>query len=227
MDKIKSFDWRDILARLPLPMLALSASWGVYQFSMLYTPQWVAIAQAAAFEATYLGLSAQSSLSDTQRQRARVISLGAVCVSVIYNSLAGYFYRNPDTLLHAPFVLEIVLAALHGAPLAIVAYAVSDLLLHTERKESIKTVENDTLDTMLPVPSIDPALFDYFYNTTRLSPDTPEQESVSDGALDDTDKLELARKLRQEGKSWREVARIVGMSDATLRRRLATLDEVA
>lgn len=47
--------------------------------------------------------------------------------------------------------------------------------------------------------------------------DTLDTSSVSDP-------IAVARTLRQEGRSWREVARRVGMSDATLRRRLAQED---
>jgi len=47
------FNWRGILARLPLPMLALAASYGVYEFARLFVPMWVALVQAAAFELTY------------------------------------------------------------------------------------------------------------------------------------------------------------------------------
>lgn len=38
--------------------------------------------------------------------------------------------------------------------------------------------------------------------------------------LDDAARLDLARRLRQQGKPWRTVAREVGVSDATLRRKL-------
>jgi hypothetical protein len=41
----------------------------------------------------------------------------------------------------------------------------------------------------------------------------------------DTDPITQARLLRQQGISWREVARKVGMSDATLRRKLAQPEE--
>ena len=125
-------DYRPLFARLPLPMLALAASYGVYRFSALFVPFWVAVVQAAAFELTYIGLASQRDLSDDARKRATYISIGAVAVSIIYNSLAGLFERNPDWLdnLHPGF--EWGLSLLHGAPLALVAYLVADLLLHSE-----------------------------------------------------------------------------------------------
>jgi hypothetical protein len=128
--------WRDnvTLARIPLPMLSLAASFGVYQFSLLFVPWWVALAEAFAFEATYIGLSTLRVEDDKQRSRARLISQGSVAVSVIYNSLAAFLHRNPlilDSLdSWSRIGAEVVLAVLHGAPLAIVAYFVADLLLH-------------------------------------------------------------------------------------------------
>ena len=121
--------WRSVLAVLPLPMLALAASYGVYEFSRLFVPQWVALVQAAAFETTYVGLAVVQVQSD-QRVRARWISLGAVVVSICYNTLAGLFHREPALLEAAPLWANVALALLHGAPLAWVAFLVADLLLH-------------------------------------------------------------------------------------------------
>ena len=121
--------WRAILATLPLPMLALAASYGVYEYSRLFVPAWVALAQAAAFELTYVGLSVVQVQSD-QRHRARLISLGAVVVSVSYNTLAGLFHREPALLAAAPLWANVILSLLHGAPLAWLAFLVADLLLH-------------------------------------------------------------------------------------------------
>jgi len=110
-------------------MLALAASYGVYEFSRLFVPQWVALVQAAAFETTYVGLAVVQVQSD-QRVRARWISLGAVVVSIAYNTLAGLFHREPALLDGAPLWANVALALLHGAPLAWVAFLVADLLLH-------------------------------------------------------------------------------------------------
>jgi len=123
--------WRNLLARLPLPMLALAASYGVYSFAALFVPFWVAVVQAAAFELTYIGLAVVQGLDNAGRRRATLISVGAVVTSVLYNTLAGLFHRNTELLASLPFWGECLLAVLHGAPLAWVAYLVSDLLLHT------------------------------------------------------------------------------------------------
>lgn len=126
-------NWKNIFSRLPLPMLAIAASYGVYQFASLYVPWWVALAQAAAFELVYISLAIQENLPDKLRKRATAISLGAVAVSILYNSISGYLHRN-DLLLDGTWrvAFEIIMAVLHGAPLAGLAYLVSNLLLHTE-----------------------------------------------------------------------------------------------
>lgn len=118
---------RDLLARAPLPLLALSAAWGVWQFQMLFTPAWVAALSAVAFEAVYVSLSF-AAVPDARR--ATAISVSAVAVSVLYNTLSSLFHLRPALLDGRALWLDMALAVLHGAPLAIVAYAVADLLLH-------------------------------------------------------------------------------------------------
>ncbi len=123
--------WRTLLARIPLPMLALAASYGVYSFASLFVPWQVAIIQAAAFELTYIGLAVTLDLSEGARRRATTISIGAVVASIIYNTLSGWFHRQPQLLDSASPLAWLMFAILHGAPLAWVAYLVSDLLLHS------------------------------------------------------------------------------------------------
>src|SRR6185369_91419 len=123
--------WRLLLSRAPLPMLALAASYGVYSYALLFVPLWVAIVQACAFECTYIGLAVTQDLSDATRRRATWISIGAVAASIIYNTLSAWFYRQPQLLEQASAIAWLALALLHGAPLAWVAYLVSDLLLHS------------------------------------------------------------------------------------------------
>ncbi len=122
--------WRGFFARLPLPMLALAASYGVFRFALLFVPYWVAVVQAAAFECTYVGLALVEGLDEGERRRARLIGVGAVIVSILYNSLDGFFHRRPEMLSNLPLWGDITLAILHGAPLAWVSYLVANLLLH-------------------------------------------------------------------------------------------------
>jgi hypothetical protein len=138
-----SANWRGFLARLPLPLLALAASYGVYRFATLFVPQWVAITQACAFEATYLGLAVVQGLDVPARRRAAYIGMGAVAVSIIYNSLDGLFHRRPELLVDMPLWAEVGLAVLHGAPLALVSYLVANLLLHDSKSNN--AVQSDKL----------------------------------------------------------------------------------
>lgn len=142
--------WRLFLARLPLPMLALAASYGVYSFAQLFVPLGVAIIQAAAFELTYIGLAVTQNLSDGARKRANTISVGAVVASIIYNTLAGWFHRQPQLLETASPIAWLMFAILHGAPLAWVAYLVSDLLLHSGAQSALEQVSAPLMEDSLP-----------------------------------------------------------------------------
>lgn len=77
-----------------------------------------------------LAFAVVEGMSEKQRQRATLISIGAVVTSILYNTLAGLFHRNPAWLGDLGY-LEWGLAVLHGLPLAWVAYLVADLLLHS------------------------------------------------------------------------------------------------
>lgn len=132
--KLSTFQkWAPIV---PLPLLGIPASYGVYHFALQFVPQWVAVVEAGAFEATYIGLAAANSLPKELRGQATRISWGAVWVSVIYNTIAGALSREPelfDRLQSADTfgaVLFWLLALVHGAPLAVLAYLVSDLHIH-------------------------------------------------------------------------------------------------
>ena len=134
--------WRDVVARLSLPMLAGGAAAGVFQFNSetKFVNDWVAGLIAGSFELTYVGLALLQNLPDNLRGRARRIAVGAMTVSMIYNILGGLFARNPDFLkaeiwpssqLGWRLAFEGMLAVVHGAPLALLAYLTSDLVLHT------------------------------------------------------------------------------------------------
>jgi hypothetical protein len=125
-----TFDWRASLAQLALVTLALSAAYGVYRFQAHFTPSWVALVSATSFELTYIGLAVLQTTQAT-RKRATAISVGAVVVSVVYNSLSALFDIRPALLVSPPLWAHATLAVLHGVPLAFVAFLVSDLLLHS------------------------------------------------------------------------------------------------
>lgn len=134
--------WRNVLAVLPLPTLALAASYGVWSFNSLYLPFWAAVASAASFELVYIGLAVVK-LQGQQIARARWISGSAVGVSIVYNTLSGLFHRRPGILVDLHIAADVALAILHGLPLALVAYFVADLLLHSGE---------ETLDTQERIP---------------------------------------------------------------------------
>jgi hypothetical protein len=151
-------NWRLILARLPLPMLALAASYGVYSFAQLFVPLGVAIIQAAAFELTYIGLAVTRDLSKDDRRRATTISIGAVVASIIYNTLAGWFHKQPALLETASPIAWLMFAILHGAPLAWVAYLVADLLLHSSAQTTLETLPARLEATEAPDQATAPVL---------------------------------------------------------------------
>lgn len=122
-----------ILPILPLPMLGLAASYGVYFFASQFAPFWVAVGEAAAFELTYIGLSAMKNLTDKQQVVARRVSVGAVVVSVVYNSIAGVIHYDPGIIESLSGIWLWVVAVVHGAPLAILAYFVADLIFHQKK----------------------------------------------------------------------------------------------
>ena len=203
--------WRAILATLPLPMLALAASYGVYEYSRLFVPAWVALAQAAAFEMTYLGLSVVQVQHD-QRHRARLISLGAVVVSVCYNTLAGLFHREPALLEAAPLWANVVLSLLHGAPLAWLAFLVADLLLHRVP---------DAANRAAP----DMAQLRQALNQAEMRAAQAEAQARDAMARLQAPDPDLLLEVAERRVSIRELARMVEIPATTLRRRLAQIGE--
>lgn len=127
MKNIKNY--QNVAATLALLTLALSAAYGVYTFQKLFVPEIVAIISAASFELTYVGLSL-AKLNKTSKTRAVVISLSAVTVSIVYNSISAFFALAPNTLDTSTWFVAMVLSILHGLPLALVAYFVADLIIH-------------------------------------------------------------------------------------------------
>lgn len=200
--------WRTLLSRLPLPMLALAASYGVYRFALMYTPPWVAIAQAAAFEMTYIGLAVLDGLDDDERKRATLISVGSVGVSIIYNTIAGVAHQQPDLFVNLDRTWLWTLGFLHGAPLAIVAYFVADLLLHRKpaRKETgrwasrRKPIGNSNLKPAVYILRKEPA---------RLV-DNAKSKAIQQPIDDKT--IEVVRLRDEEKLSFSEIGQQLGFS---------------
>lgn len=138
--------WREIISRASLPLLTLGAMYGVYSFSALFVPEVVAVIIAGAFELVYVGLAIATDLDDKQRQKAKWISLGAVAVSVSYNWAAGILHTTPGLFGQLDSFAHWILAGLHGAPLAVLAYLVADLLLHSNTGQNIRTALQSALE---------------------------------------------------------------------------------
>jgi hypothetical protein len=180
----KRYGWRWLLGRLPLPMLALAASHGVYSFGTLYMPWYFALISALAFELTYCGLAVAELHSTDERKRARNISVGAVVVSILYNAVAAYFHRNPTALVDMPWYAEVALAFLHAAPLATVAYLVASLLLHSEALPD--TTEDHSANIRIAVTELHPddftALQSHNGTVAGLPPVASEERKASSKA---------------------------------------------
>ena len=202
---------RAFFAAAPLPMLALAASYGVYSFNVLFVPQWVALVSAAAYELTYVGLAVLHVQND-QRIRARWISLGAVVVSVSYNTLAGLFHREPALLEAAPLWANVVLSLLHGAPLAWLAFLVADLLLHRVP---------DAAQRAAP----DVAQLRHALNQAEMRAAQAEAQARDAMARLSAPDPDLLLEVAERRVSIRKLAEMVEIPATTLRRRLAQIGE--
>lgn len=136
-------NYYDLIITLALITLALTASYGVYRYQLLFVPNWVAITSATSFELTYIGL-ALARLTLASRQRASIISLSAVTVSILYNGLSSFIQLAPDALDTGRWQVAAVLAALHGLPLALLAYFVADLIIHQSTRPARHNTSSST-----------------------------------------------------------------------------------
>jgi len=130
--------WRSItgrtlaeaMGRLTLPLLALPAAYGVGSFQRLFVPDVMAAINAAAFEFVYISIAL---LPNLERRRAGWVAAGSVLVSVLNNTLSGWFHTAPGIFATMDIWHWLALAILHGAPLAIIAYLFAELLMDRNR----------------------------------------------------------------------------------------------
>jgi hypothetical protein len=113
---------------IPIALLALSASYGIYSFSLLFVPWYIAGITALAFELTYCTLVFIDS------SKAKPVSIMAVIVSVLWNVGHSMFVLYPASveMVYSSLWLSFILAAIHGVPLATLAYLVADVSLHSK-----------------------------------------------------------------------------------------------
>ena len=124
----------DFMRMAPLPMLGLALSYGVYHFASHFMPPPFPFIEAAGIVLIYIGLATLRNLSKADRLRATWISIGAVAVDVIYNTLSAALYQDPQIFDKLEPWLFWLLCFGHGFPIAVLLFFVAGLLLH--RKSS-------------------------------------------------------------------------------------------
>lgn len=125
-------------ARLPLAMLGLGASFGVYHFSSHFAPDVFALIVGASFELVYIGIANFKNLNPSQKERASKVAAGAVAVSVVFNIISACMYVCPNwfDFTGDDFFTKITvwtLAIVHGVPMAILNYQYASLVIHSEK----------------------------------------------------------------------------------------------
>jgi len=155
--------WRILLAMLPTPMLGFASSYGVFAYNAHFAPSLIAIAMAAAYEITYVGIASYTTINTRQRAEGEKISRDAAWISFIQNGLAGLVFIQPDVLGYNklggfwPLAINVPLAALHAAQVWI-AYRASRFTMHgvqTKEVDEPKVVNVDKNIDVLPAPQVD------------------------------------------------------------------------
>lgn len=189
--------WREWIGRASLPMLALPASWGVYQFQLIFVgaDTYIAVLSALAFELVYIGMAVSPT---RQTRRAMAISVAAVVVSAVYNTLAAAFHLAPALLADVNLAGVALLALLHGAPLAVLAYAVASHLLHAPSHD-----DSVALATMLSTPVAAPVAA----QQVTVNVLATESAAASDAPASKTARVRLlaSRAGVTESTMWRRV----------------------
>jgi hypothetical protein len=139
---------RKILALASVPLLAVPSAIGVYTY---LEPQSGYV--GAGFEVLYIGVNILIINTPELQRYARNVSLGAVIVAVLMNSLAHYAASVPGAYSSAAFaIVPAILAVIASAPLAGLAYAVS-VLLHRLSESDAPQIAPDPLDAY-PTPTM-------------------------------------------------------------------------
>lgn len=118
------------LLRAALVFLALPAAYCVFVFASAFVPFWVACIEAAAFEATYIGIALVKNFTPEKRTLAKRIIFGAVAVSMVYGSIAAQLHMNPTMMVEMEMNWSWAVSILYGCPLGLIAYGISNLLFH-------------------------------------------------------------------------------------------------
>ena len=132
---------RRALAVIAVALLSVPSAFGVYHALVPTRGAFAAAMAAAGFEAVYIS-TALLMLRPALRSYARNVSLAAVIVAVILNTLADYQARVPGGLARWTVAVEqfdplaLALALIESAPLAALAYAMATLLHRLSEDES-------------------------------------------------------------------------------------------
>ena len=133
---------RKALALASVPLLAVPSAIGVYTYLAPQSGYIGAGLAAAGFEVLYIGVNILIINTPELRRYARNVSLGAVIVAVLMNSLAHYASSVPGAYTGAALaIVPAILAVIAGAPLAGLAYAVSVLLHRLSEAEAPQAVD--------------------------------------------------------------------------------------
>lgn len=128
-----SWTTAEIVAVLPLPLVGLVAAYGVWSLAGYFVPAWMQWVEAVAIESVYISLAALTNINAEQKELAKRVSFGALAISVVYGSLAACFHTMPNLYESFNLAGKIALAVLHGAPFPLIAYSISNLLLHRKK----------------------------------------------------------------------------------------------
>jgi hypothetical protein len=197
---------------LPISLLALSASYGIYSFSLLFVPWYIAGITALAFEMTYI------SLVFIDSTKAKPVSIMAVIVSVLWNVGHSMFVLYPASveMVYNSLLMSFILAAIHGIPLATLAYLVADVSLHSEmKKETGETYSGDYLTEM--ETDMETSEMDIEQNIT-LDEDVSQLGNRYEQVI--TEGLTRNEKIIQDiesGMSTKEVSATYGLSERRVR----------
>lgn len=146
--------WVQLMIKAPLPMLALASSYGVYSFSVIFMPWWMALLSSTAFELVYISLAYVTLTSQGMKTEANRVAAGSVIVAILYNVIASYLHLRPVDWSQVEVGWVFLLSIVHGAPLATVAYFYSKLMFH---KNELIEPTHSVIDVQPPErPSLPP-----------------------------------------------------------------------
>lgn len=112
------------LVRGAVAALGIRASYGVFVFAYSLVPFHFALIEAFSLELTYIGITFLQ-LDRVGRKWALGVALGAMFVSILYNVLAAAIMEDSMIFTGLRGLKFWGLAALHGAPMAALAFLVS------------------------------------------------------------------------------------------------------